>query len=64
MLHSMQARIEEFSIIQIQVSKVYIYDNEGNVYVYVDLQYSYELVVFFMPIHFYEIDCCFWCSFE
>jgi len=40
MLHSMQARIEEFSIIQIQVSEVYICDSEGNVYVYIDLQYT------------------------
>jgi hypothetical protein len=34
----MQARIEEFSIIQIPVSKVYIYDYEGNVYVYMDFK--------------------------
>jgi hypothetical protein len=38
MLHSMQARIKEFSVIQIQVSKVYIYDYGGNVYIYIDFK--------------------------
>jgi len=34
----MQAIIKEFSIIQIHISKVYIYDYEGNVYVYIDFR--------------------------
>ena len=38
MLHSMQARIKEFCIIQIHVSKVYIHDYESNVYIYVDFK--------------------------
>jgi len=38
MLHFMQARIKEFSLIQIHISKVYIYDYEGNVYVCIDFK--------------------------
>jgi hypothetical protein len=33
MFHPVQATIKEFTIIQTEVLKVYIYDYEGNVYI-------------------------------
>jgi hypothetical protein len=69
MLHSMQARIKEFSLIQIPVSKVYIYDYGGNVYVYIDFELkdgSTQLGTgsILMLINFCENDCCVWCIFS